>query len=675
MIKIAISGQIDSDTKVGYSYPHKFDPARPTPEDEWLLSVTDPRNARDFGAEEIFALWKSEHGNYYAIIFPSKEDPRNGRMMITLHVGNKVFIDGKVVVDTLRNLKILVDKEWPNIEDSSIEVLVKDLEEKLSRDYTTATPESTNTKAFRVYKDEKELIALLQFPNQSEYKPYKRILLVPSSCMEFAAQYVVNYKEIQGQISVSYDISRPLPEGVSVDKYHYNYGDTITIRYLKSGFRTRKKDIIADGRNSKYALFNGTEIILNSSETVGVEFDRAMRFDVFSQKNRRTIPQSNIEGLNCSCKLDPNSQYTIIFTDDIPEYNIRVSSKGYDSVDLILTQADFLNGNVQVYLEPSLNHLTIKLDKDGRTVQGEISIYSDDELYPILREMSNYGKKLYTNKVIEKVPASGGNNGHTGKKGKGKTRDSYDNYENNYYENDYYGGSERHPSLIKRIWKWTKFPLITLCVLYLLYLLYTLSSWETPWPFSTFKSKSAPITVTEIEQEEPTPESNNDRLVLEYMKESDVWERAEITSREPSSEYITLIDYISNMQIDEAINHLYSTQTEVPWNGYWKGGKTSFVDMVNKLKTLDKYDYEIKNAIQDAMRKFATTNKVDLENLSREISVIANKYNSNPTSEDKTPAPKIQTPKSQTPKSQTPKSQTPQKPASTGDSGRPTSEG
>ena len=66
--------------------------------------------------------------------------------------------------------------------------------------------------------------------------------------------------------------------------------------YLKNGWENNIEEIRIKNK--------APIIILNSSETVGVEFDRALRFDEKTKKNRRTIPQSYFEGLNCSCKLD-----------------------------------------------------------------------------------------------------------------------------------------------------------------------------------------------------------------------------------------------------------------------------------------------------------------------------------------------------------------------------------
>lgn len=624
MIKIAISGQIDNDTKVGYSYPHKFDPARPTPEDEWLHSVTDPRNAREFGAEEIFALWKSEHGNYYAIIFPSKDDPRNGRMMITVHVENKVFTDGSIVISTLRNLKNLVDQSWPNISETSVESIINGLEKKLSRDYHAFSSGLTNTKAYRVYKNEDELKAIMQFPNQSEYNPYKRVLIVPLTCMEFAAQYVTNYKEIQGQIRVSYDVCRALPEGVFVDKYRYNYGDEIIVYYKKTGFRTQKASFIADSKSNKYAQFNGSEILLNSAETVGVQFERCIKFEVYTNKHN-IIPRAIFEGLNCTYSIDQETPSVIIFSTDIPEYKLRVSCPNYEPKELILTEIDFIKGKVQVYLNPQIYNMNLKVEKDGRTIQGMVSISSDDELYPVLSDLQRYGKRLYTTqKVVEKVihgneRAGKSSDGHRG----GVSCD--------------HGDDHQSPSSGKGFWRvlwsWVKIPLIVLLGLYLLYCLYSIFvQHEPPLPFTYSENKS--INDVAVSMEETVPEDSLvDIDVLQYMKDNDIWERPKLES---SSKYVDILDYISNRQIDDAIKHTYSTQTIVPCNGYWKGGKSSFVDIIDSLKQRDDYEYRIKLDVEDAMRRCSDGNKVDLEKLVNEVVAIQKNYESSVTSSQST---------------------------------------
>lgn len=616
MIKIAISGQIDNDTKVAYTFPHKFNSACPTPEDEWLDSVADPRNARDFGAEEIFALWKNKHGNYYAIIFPSKNDSRNGRMMITIHTEKKVFTNGAVVVDALRKIKSIVDQNGPYLNDDfSKAPLLSTLDKTLANDYPVVSTDASNGKAYRVFNDEAELTRILQYPNQSEYSPYRQVLIVPSSCMEFASQNTIDYKEIKGEIQVAYNINRQLPEGVCVDKYKYNPGEIVEVKYEKEGYRTQKKSFRADDTGNKYADFNGTEITLKSAESVGIEFQREIRFEI----NPKALSQITIENLNHTITIDPTKSTLVTFPADLQEYKVRVSSVGYIPKDVTLTQADFVTGCVSVNLAPQLKKIKIVIDKDGHNEQGEVHIYYNDKLYPILFEIQQNGKKLYTTQnAIEKTAY----NNNASNSSNGNKADNNKNYNNS---------GKPKESFKSMLWSWIKLPLIVLCAVCLLYLLYTI----VPWPDSCFETKptaskvdsdSVSCSVSEPGQNEDqnsvqnsASKSEKNEEVLKYMKKKDIWERSKMES---SQQYVTIIDFISNGQIDEAIGHAYTTKDLR--NGYWD----RFVKKVKDLKESEEYDSKIKKEIQDAMRRSATTDKVNLKDLWNGVSKIKNNHNS-----------------------------------------------
>lgn len=103
--KIALYGQIDNDSKYGFTYPDNFNPINMAPKDEWLRSVIEPRDARVFKTDEpIYTIWKNEHGNYYATIVPNKKDSRNGYLILALFVGKMQVKSGKTLVGILTEL-------------------------------------------------------------------------------------------------------------------------------------------------------------------------------------------------------------------------------------------------------------------------------------------------------------------------------------------------------------------------------------------------------------------------------------------------------------------------------------------------------------------------------------------------------------------------------------------
>ena len=103
-INIAVKGQIvgtggADDTGLSFTLTT-------SPSQNWLNSLFDPRDARNFTpqGQEAFALWSNSNGNYYAIIFPSN-DGRNGRLMMVININGYMSQDGNVVINTLRQLK------------------------------------------------------------------------------------------------------------------------------------------------------------------------------------------------------------------------------------------------------------------------------------------------------------------------------------------------------------------------------------------------------------------------------------------------------------------------------------------------------------------------------------------------------------------------------------------
>lgn len=663
MIRLAIKGQIGDDTKLGYTYPDKFNPALSTSDDDWLHSVTDPRDARNFDTEKVYAVWKSEQGNYYAIIVPSKYDTRNGRLMITLFTGRKIFSNGKIVIETLNTIRNIVDGKWSddhkslNIQNEDIQKHILDAESFLSNGYNTVSQDKTNTKVYRTYSNESELENFLKFPNQPEYNQYKRILFVPQDCIAKSPQVTANFREITGQIKVIYDISKPLPNGVRLSKSSYNFGESVLVTYHKDGgYIDVSKSFIADGRDSKYAQYAGTEIIINGPEAAEILFERKIKFDIKSKSGKQISSNFRCEGLNCCPKQ--NNDNSLIFSSSQAEPLVKISCPGYEAEDITITNNDFISGSKTVRLEPKLNTYRIRIeDKSGRTRQGEVRVYSDNELDDIFKEADYYGKKLY---VIQKIVQQGG-----GQPGGGRS-----------------GGHERGPEPPTRrpkkknpIWGWVKAILITFVVLYALYALYCWSESTVPFPFKPTTEEPDFIVNDTIFEGEEVESTEIEKNTLEYMKSEDVWERSKI---EEYPKYATLLDFIYNGQIDEAINHTYSTQEGINTNGYWKTGKSAFVDIVQELKSKSDYENRIKPEIADAMRRNSKPDQVDIKKLSEEVVVIRNKYTNDvetftPRSEiDKKPAPK------ESKKTESKGVSNNKKPANSGakkaESGRPTSD-
>lgn len=617
MINIAISGPTETGYRVIYTYPDKYNLTNST-SNEWLQSLCDPRFCRDFRdgsgveVEDAFVLWKREHGNYYALIFPSKVDNRNGRMMITIHVGKMVFLKGDVIVKTLKDLKNIIDtRGTEKIDNNDVKPFVDSLENQMKPDNDSASQRKTSDKkvAYRVFEDEKKLNLIMQFPNQDEYRDYNRILIVPSPCKP-SNESKDKYEEITAKIKVSYDISKSLPYGVSVDgnKYHYKDDDVISITYSKKGYKSQTVSFKADGQDNKYAKYNDTDIKLKSAEDAGIKFDRAIRFNIRSKNKQSSFRPEYVKivGTNCNVKKESNSSNVFVFSDDIKEYKVKVSFPNFKTEELTLTEKDFIKGTVDVELTPERKEIRLQIDEN----KGKVYVDTDDPLYRILTQFGNYNGKLYT-------------------KQKADTRI------------EHIKSPSKMRRLINKIWSPVVYiPLMILLIFYCLYVIHAcVFDGKAPWPFSSEPNPTieSPEKKPSDDPEpkglsgepelthsvDPIPNQDNDKEVLGYMKAQDKWERKEM---ERSQKYVTLIDLIHNGQIDESIDHLYSTQTDNPCNGFWKGNTTSFVETVNRLKNSDRYYSEIKKKIEDAMRRHSDSNSVSLQELAGEVKEIEHQY-------------------------------------------------
>lgn len=593
MIRIAISGQFDKDSKIAYTYPDKYNRANPTDKDKWLESLADPRDARVFNATEIFALWRSPYGNYYAIFFQNKRDFRGGWTMITLSPGQERFSDGNDVVSALRGLKeLVVNLKWDcsQIKNDDIEEIIKTLNTKTEIDTSVFPSKISKDKAYRVYNGEDDLKLILQFPDQPGYNNFKRILIVPNATDSKELTPSYDYTRITERPKVSYTIQQPFPEGVFVDKNQCREGETIRVSYKKSGYQTQQHEFTADSKNNGFAEYDGYRIKLKSAEEANIRFQRTLSLRVTSKSTKLPVQSWKVDSI--SCKRDGTTN-TIVFFKDNTDYDISISAQGYKTTKIHITNDDLKSGSKSIKLEPNLQDINIIfITKNKQEVPETIYVSS---VSPLISEIKPNSRISINNSYRSEGGKNDGNEPPKDPK-----------------------GSE--DSTLKSILKST---LVILVALYLFYLLYCACFSQTPWPFNSEEDLPKTEINTETDNsfsssetysEEESQKEEKDRT---YLKDNDTWKKSDLTSET----YKTFLDYILNGQIENIINNQYSTSEDSSINGFWK----AIVGNIKELKNSSDYASYIKPQIEQAMKRSSDNDSLNLKELANEI--ISIKHN------------------------------------------------
>lgn len=208
--KIALYGQVDNDTKFVYTYPDKFNPSFATEKDYWLKSVSDPRDARVFRTERVYALWRNDYGNYYALLVPNKNDSRNGYLILTLFVGRMLPESGNLIVKMLEWLERLIITQEVR-DHKQIASALAEFEPMFRPDVSPRPKKDQQLqKAFRRYHSQAEMEELLLYNNQKDYPNHARILLVPADAVP--AQLSADYKELTAPVTHNFFVEKPQGE-------------------------------------------------------------------------------------------------------------------------------------------------------------------------------------------------------------------------------------------------------------------------------------------------------------------------------------------------------------------------------------------------------------------------------------------------------------------------------
>ena len=596
-IKVDVYGQADNDTKHVFTYPDAFNPALASEKDNWLRAISDPRDARAFTTDEVYAYMKNQFGNYYSIIVPNRQDTRNGLMMVTVFTDAYMAADGKAVITALQRLKRLAEGEPDRDYVASV---VEDFAKNLTPDNTPAhAPAAGSEKTFRRYKSDIELAEIFQFTDQAEYAGGKRLLIVPAEAVP--AQLPAGYKEITEKIKKSY-IIKNLPTNVSTSKTYVQDGDTLEITYRAQGCAPTTLNFTV-GKTYKELYYSGSEIIVFDAMTAGVTLQRRIRLNIMSEDGRA------VGGCKVWCNNQPcdvkDGYITLPALNGRSAYHITVSAYGYKQEKFDLTEEDMAKGAKNVRLKTDMVRVHVKLYVKGYVKEGYVNLNGNDPLLPYLKEAQ--GDELNKHKFNTVYGADGR------PMADGKTKDGH--------------GGGKKPSKAKQL-----LALIggLIAALYILYAIVIMAFDATPWPFGVFEEKK----LAPVEQQEPNPygddkggtpeqqpntdtQENIDHDVA-WMKDNDIWVKESLLTQK----YQTLYDYIAAGQVEIII------EAEKPWfsgqcNGYWQ-------QIEANLKKIYANDgkIELQNEAKQKIRKCSKDGKIKLSEMAAAIELVQEKLNS-----------------------------------------------
>ena len=555
--KFVIKGQVNNDDKIVFTYPKPFDSVHYSSEDEWLKSLPETRVARNFDSDKVYVYWKNEYGNYYSLIVPNALDPRGGKLMLTIFTEKYIVSSGKLVVDTLlklgnvfgpivENLRMGLSQEIIEALDNRLSVL----EESYCKD-STYNGSAEKKYAYRFYSTQEELDNIMQFPNQEEYRVYKKILIVPSGSIN--SQLSSDFEEIKSKVKKTYRVSYDTPNSVSIDsdKRAFVEGESLKLIYHKDGYVGVPKEVTIDGNSNEYIRYEGTTLHLCSPDEAGVNFHRGLKL-VF-KSNKGIVPSEPVYITYNGQKVHHRSGKLFEFDDDRNIYELSISAKGYKNVEVSISIDEILRSSEKtITLYPEEKELRISLETDEGRKEGCVSMKVDDPLYKYLEKASRSGIPINRKKI--------------------------DSYTREREEN-----RDKQPSkqgFLESLWNYPIFLsvikiLVGILIAYFLYCAYVLSETNNyPWPFE--KNKKENIENPSFDPvEKPTEDSigeassegsNPEQEDIAYLKQQDIWTKDDIKSEKYQKLYVL----ISEGRIDDILNKQNSEWFPDQINRYWK---------------------------------------------------------------------------------------------------------
>lgn len=566
-IRIAIYGQIDNDTKFGYTYPDKFDPTHNSKDDEWLRSVVDPRETRVFRLSRVYTIWKNHLGNYYAVTVPNRNDTRNGLLSLVIFTGKYIIGSGKSALEALRQLEeILINRQA--YDNHQVGQVTEGLKKFLVPDFKNElTDLQKDRKAFRTYANDTELMKILQYPNQQDYNEYKRIFIV-----EGGRQYTVEYGEIRKPMTESFIIRNPYPDQVKVNVSHVQKGGTFEAVYFKPGFEPFRKNITVMPGSDDVQL-NAIFCILKKADELGIKFSRKLTLKFVSQSG------TPITGVKCQTGrqtvLSNENGVCSLSIMEGQEHNVQVTARHANYADADFAISDVEHGKVYEFkLKPKDYKLVLKIGNNR--IPTEIALSQTSQLFRTLK--NEYNAIVHPGEVVLSVTRpSDINSGLGGRKPK----------------------DDEWKELLLRIGKMAAAALLAF---YIVYAAFAFIRGNKPWPFNPSK-QLAVVDSTEIDGGEDIEDVDDIALAeqddIRYLKEEDIWEVNMIKSEK----YKALYHYLSEGNISAILGEDWFAESEQ--NKYFEQVRES-LNKINRLPNARE------RATQEMQRVFKNKNNINL---------------------------------------------------------------
>lgn len=395
-MKLALYGQWEDISGLIYTFPEKLSPEQLSELPDWSKSLFDPRYVREiFKGDYCYALWYNGNGYYYSCI-KTNTDSRNGCVMLTLYAGEKVPLDGKIIVEKMRLLLdyCLSKSNYKEINYADVLIRAKEIESLLTHKSLPENAFSTPDKemAYRLYRNDDELGLVMENPNQTSYAGYKRILIIEESKFGGDAVLSQSITQITVPVRKNYYI-RSDSNDVVASKDALMEGETFTITYKKSGYADECVNVVA-GKTSGYYNVEGSVINLKPASAVGINFKREIVIQVFDEENNAVVK-------NCFCKIDgrfcndavANANGSVsLHIDAGKSHKITVSADGYENKELEIAVGEY--GRKTVRLHSADEAILVKLKMGKKLYSDRVKMKSNNELYYPLKRMEEKRETL-----------------------------------------------------------------------------------------------------------------------------------------------------------------------------------------------------------------------------------------------------------------------------------------
>ena len=351
---------------------------------DWQRHVIDFRTIiRDkLKVEKCYYIARNSKGFYYGYIWLDRFD-RNGRVSATLFTGRGVLKECREFISTMTSLAELYNNS--SLDTAVISQMLLPLQNNLkqivlpqvSPNESSQSTSLENKYSFRIYKDDTELIELLQKPYQPEYGD-KYVFLIKEGDLGNSGSGI---QQLNTPLRTILTIQSSVDTSAKPDKSVMFDGDDLEIQYSKQGF-IKKKQIFSSNeyRNSNpYLVRNGDVISLKTASESGVVFNKEVVLCVVEDTpSQNPIQNASIWLKGRQINTDDNGDAKVLFEEG--KQRIKVFHSDYDE--------KVVEFDVDAILHKYIIKLNKKMKKilfEGKNVRGAAEVPADEKMPNIIK--------------------------------------------------------------------------------------------------------------------------------------------------------------------------------------------------------------------------------------------------------------------------------------------------